>query len=182
VTIRSAFRFKNPSDYADSTYGIRVGRSLQQLPATGCLRWVAAKDGAVPADALVGGIEPGNQQYVCRTARSQGILPGKLLSDAGCHVSEGDLEVVAKEYEVLIGQACPTKWVKATNGFPPSNAIQIGLDSVKTFFVCRAEYERVRGLHIGRIGSSTDNKCLISYGGLGDYSYTKYEVLTIIPD
>jgi formylglycine-generating enzyme required for sulfatase activity len=182
ATVRSAFRFRNNSDYADFANGIRVGRALQQLPAAGCLHWVAAKDGAIPADALIGGIEPGNQQYVCRATRSQGILPGKLLSDGGCHLSEGDSEVVAKEYEVLTGQTCPTKWVKSSNGFIPSDAVQTGLDSGKAAFVCRAEYERVRGLHIGRIGSATDNKCLISYGGLGGHSYRRYEVLTIVPD
>ena len=143
-----------------------------------CLKWISAKDGVVPNNSIVGGEEPGRPLYVCRTKIQQDKLPGKLIAGFACYVAAGGGEIPSKNYEALVGNNCPIKWVSAINGVISGDALPGGTEDGQTVFICRAKITvGAGGVHIGRTGWTTDHKCLISYGNK-QYSYDAFEVLT----
>jgi len=66
----------------------------------GQTRWVRARNGEVPRDAWVGGIERGRNLYVCRASYGGGVHPGKLFG-RHCNIGWGGREISLADYEVL---------------------------------------------------------------------------------
>jgi hypothetical protein len=148
------------------------------LAGSSCLQWVSAKDGLVPNNAIIGGQEPSWPLYVCRAAVMGDTLPGKLIPQAVCDLAYNNRELSMRDYEVLTGRSCPMQWENAPGGTVPSTAVEGGTESNKPVFICRTTVSvGTGGLHIGRSGAPTGNKCLISYGNRA-YSYETFEVLT----
>jgi Protein of unknown function (DUF3421)/TIR domain len=151
---------------------------LEFLGGSGCLRWVPAKDGIVPTNAIIGGHEPSWPLYVCRALVMGDTLPGKLIPDAVCDIAHDNRELSMHDYEALTGNGCAMQWDNAPGGTIPSTAVEGGTESGKPVFICRATViVGTGGVHVGRSGISTAGKCLVSYGG-GAYSYETFEVLT----
>ena len=142
------------------------------------LKWVAAKDGMVPDNSIVGGKEAGWDLYVCRTQVDQNILPGKLISGWACYAASNGSEQSSHEYEVLTARNCATDWANAPSGVPAKNSIQGGREAGQPVFICRTNLSvGAGGLHIGRAGWSTNHQCVISYGGK-QYSNPVFQTLT----
>jgi len=151
---------------------------LGLLDSFNCPRWVSAKDGLVPSNAIIGGQEPSWPLYVCRAHVMADILPGKLIPQSVCDLAYDNRELSLRDYEVLTG-SCPMHWENVADATTPAIAVQGGTESGKPVSICRATITvGTGGVHIGRTGLSTANKCLISYGGRA-YSYETFEVLTM---
>jgi hypothetical protein len=151
---------------------------VSQVNGTTCLQWVAAKDGIVPSNPIVGGQEPSWPLYVCRTTLLGDILPGKLIRGWACYVASNGGEVASHEYDALTGRDCPTTWENAPSGVIPGNAVQGGTETGQPVFICRANHtEGTGGIQIGRSGWSTNHQCIISYGGKS-FSYDTFQILT----
>jgi hypothetical protein len=83
---------------------VELGKLLVEDSFT-ALKWVSAKNGDVPAGAVVGGHEaaPGNETlYVCRAENKGGVHNGKVRKAfGGCNISYAGKELKIPSYEVL---------------------------------------------------------------------------------
>jgi hypothetical protein len=70
------------------------------VAAPAAFRWVKAT-GAIPANAVIGGSEPGRRLPICRAAYTRGVHPGKVVAGK-CNIGWGGKEVVLTSYEVLV--------------------------------------------------------------------------------
>ena len=67
------------------------------------IKWVKARNGEIPANAVIGGEENGQPLYIARAMYKGGIHPGKIGKGwKGCNISYGGLEIESKEYEILV--------------------------------------------------------------------------------
>ena len=74
-----------------------------QVPMVGGpLSWVAST-GTVPANAVIGGQEPGRTLPICRGAYEGGLHPGKVVAGK-CNIGWGGMEITLQAFEVLILQ------------------------------------------------------------------------------
>ena len=65
------------------------------------LAWVAAANGQIPRNAVVGGQEPGRNLAICRARYNNGVHPGKVVG-RNCNFGWGGREILAPTYEVLV--------------------------------------------------------------------------------
>lgn len=137
-----------------------VGSWAVSAQESSSLRWVAASNGRIPRGAVVGGQESNRPLYICRATHNNGLHPGKLVQ-RNCNIGWGGKEVLKSSYEVLV--AAPgsrLRWVNASEGEIPPDAIVGGLEGQLDLYLCRAQYKG--GLHPGKV---IDRNCNISWGG-----------------
>lgn len=149
-------------------------RSYEVLTAL----WVDAANGDIPSDVYEGGSEGNQPLFVCRASYRGGTHPGKIRNDFGaCNIGYGGQEVKVASYQVLIGVAGPdsTRWVRATNGTIPPDAVPAGREGADDMYVCQAEHQG--GLHPGKIRHGFDG-CNIGWGGK-ELRVPAYRVLTL---
>jgi hypothetical protein len=136
--------------------------------------WVAASNGNVPANAIVGGQESsGETLYVCRAIfgnAEHGGKVGRLLG--GCSIGYGGKEETLRDYEVLVERR-PSTWVTERDGNIPEHAVPVGKELGVQMFVCRGRIEN--GLHSGKIKPEF-HACYIGFGGREE-AINPYEVL-----
>jgi len=70
------------------------------VAAPNAFRWAKA-GGALPANAVIGGSEPGRTLPICRAAYNKGVHPGKVVAGK-CNIGWGGKEIVLTSYEVLV--------------------------------------------------------------------------------
>jgi hypothetical protein len=103
------------------------------------------------------------------------LIPGKFLPNSifgsHCHVSYGGQEITKDEFEVLMNTGF--KWVAASDGFVPENAVVGGHSlSGETFYVGRAMHNGQNTP--GKI--SKRSKCVyVPFGE--EFTHKEYEVL-----
>jgi hypothetical protein len=134
-------------------------------------RWVPAANGVIPRGAVQGGVEANGQPlFVCRASYNGGVHVGKVVGP-NCNIGWGGAEVTLPQYEVLVGRS--NRWVPASGGVTPPNAIQGGQEANGTIlFICRANYNG--GVHVGKV---VGTNCNIGWGG-AEVTLPQYEVLT----
>lgn len=152
----------------------------QQLPTAaagsafgGSPCWVAAVDGEVPPEAVVGG-QDGEAQYVVRARHEGALLPGKLVVSHGvAYVPWGGAEHPHNEYEVLCG--CTANWVLCSGGSDiPAQALPAGeTEEGEPLFVGRVQHEG--SVTLGKVQAS-HGTCYIPYGGQ-ELAFQDFEVL-----
>jgi hypothetical protein len=137
------------------------------------LDWVISREGYLPATAVVGGAKTDCTFYLCKAFYMESIIPGKVV-DGNCDITYNGKEVVISEgYKVLTGDGF--RWVPASYGNVPANAITGGMDqNGDPFYVCRARY--LHGLHPGKLSGTF---CHFGYAG-NEIFRQHYEVLTDI--
>jgi Protein of unknown function (DUF3421) len=150
-----------------STLGIAIG-SLGSLvmiaqPALADYRWVAGKNGSVPAGAVEAGYDNNDKLYVCRITQSNvsgGVVNGKLHPRTGrCYVAY-QKEYEFTTYEVLVGNNL--RWVPF-EGVAGQNIIVAGSErNGVPLFVCRARLGS--GVTPGKY-HPVNKICYVPYGG-----------------
>ncbi len=135
--------------------------------ASATVSWVSGA--TAPANAVVGGFEPGRALVVCRAAHEKGVHPGKVVA-GNCNFGYGGKEIVRAKYEVLVIDGY-YHWVAGSNGSFPKDAVAGGSEPNRTLYVCRAAHEG--GVHPGKL---VEKNCNISYGGK-EITKNTYEVL-----
>lgn len=118
--------------------------------------WVEMRpDGSVPPMALAGGYEKNPEQtfYICRTIYENGVHPGKL-THGRCNISWGGNEVSLARYQVLLSFP-HAKWVNASEGDVPSNAVAGGFEHGKPLYICQGKFSN--GVYPGKVVDGTCN-------------------------
>lgn len=85
--------------------------------------WVRGSNGAVPANAVYGGQEPGRQLAVCRADYRGEMHPGKLVGNV-CQIGWGGRAVSLPSYQVLVPKGRPQ-----SAGNPPVPPVFMPMDS-----------------------------------------------------
>lgn len=143
--------------------------------------WVAPQRGKVPANAFVGGKEPGRTLFVCRTPYKGGMHPGKVVAGK-CNIGYGGREIVAAKYQVMVVAQRPVApptaslpkgmgWALARGNKLPAGAVGGGYERGRPIFLCRAPFQG--GLLPGKL---VGKRCVISNRGR-EVSAPKYQVL-----
>lgn len=148
---------------------------------SGCTAvWVDASGGTVPAGAV--NAEAIDAQtvtiYVCHAASGSDVVPGKLRPNYGCYYGDGDAEVFALDYAVLVPAGCTVGWLPAPDGVTPANAVACGHDSQGDLFACRVTEPAPDQGELGHMGWGTNHQCVYSLSGLSLVS-TVFDVLTL---
>jgi TolA-binding protein len=142
--------------------------------------WVPAANGVVPANAIIGGNETGRTLPVCRARYNQGVHPGKVVGK-NCNFSTGGKEVLAPQYEVLVGNPAAltqnpqlVRWIAAQGGQVPTGAFSGGNEPGRSILpICQAPYQG--GVHVGKV---LGGNCNFGYGGREVLS-PQYAVLVV---
>jgi hypothetical protein len=103
------------------------------------LRWIPApKDGFDKRALSIGTMADGLPVFVCHARYNNGIHPGMVaVFTEGCLISYGGRAISVKAHSILVGKG--GRWVKASGGNVPANAIEGGNEADDNLlFVCRA--------------------------------------------
>lgn len=126
------------------------------VPSTaGMFSWIRGP--SVPANAVIGGTEPGRTLPICRASYHNGVHPGKVVA-GWCNIGWGGREIVLASFDVLLNTGGAPKWVFGP-GVPP-NAVIGGQADGHNLPICRASYQG--GVHPGKLWAGN---CNIGYGG-----------------
>jgi hypothetical protein len=141
--------------------------SVLSAPTVGdVLKWVAST-GAVPANAVIGGQEPGRTLPICRGAYQGGVHPGKVVAGK-CNIGWGGKEIILGSFEVLVSDNAKLAWVPG----PTATGMVIGgQEPGRTLPICRIAYQG--GVHPGKVVAG---KCNIGWGGK-EITLGSFEVL-----
>jgi hypothetical protein len=66
------------------------------------LSWIAASNGFIPGNAVIGGYENGKPIYICQANYNGGIHPGKIVGQM-CNIGYAGREISFPFYNVLVG-------------------------------------------------------------------------------
>jgi hypothetical protein len=146
------------------------------------VQWVPAANGVVPVNAIIGGSEPGRVLPVCRARYKNGVHPGKVVAK-NCNFGYGGNEVLAPEYEVLVGNPevlTPSpqlvRWAPAqAKQIPPGAFIGAFEPGGQVLLICQAPYQG--GVHVGKVYAGS---CYFGYGGR-EVPSPQYAVLVVGP-
>jgi len=146
-------------------------------PAKAQGNWVYESGGAVPSDAISGGMEPdGTPLYICRAFFQGGVHPGRVRPGlTGCNIGWGTLEYDVPFYQVLV-----PLWASAANGNIPPGAYSYGFEAGffgPALYPCRGYLNG--GLHPGKVRPGFIG-CNIGWGGK-EVPVNPYEVLIAGP-
>jgi hypothetical protein len=148
--------------------------------------WRAA-DAAGYADMLIGGMENGQPQGVCRVEAHGGIHIGKLMPNRRCHIGWGGAEEEYPAQSILRASSSQTLqwrsydpryqrqygWLQNGGYEQPSTASADAVSSQQEQYVCRILHQRA--VHVGKLLAGT-HACLIGWGGQ-EISSAKFDVL-----
>jgi hypothetical protein len=127
-------------------------------------KWVSAKDGEIPSNAVSFAEDiDGNQLYVARVQHENGLHPGK----AGRHldnaiISYGGKEVFKNEYEVLVIPSQFYEWYPYSSVQEiPRMAVKGGFESDgKVLYVSRAVPLGACSVQLGKVGTHFSRACI----------------------
>jgi hypothetical protein len=142
--------------------------------------WVDASVGQVPAGAVPDvPLDAGWVDYVCRVWSGDAAYPGKLVMPWYCYYGDGDAEVPASDYQVLVPTGCSTvAWEWAPAGVTPPFTLECGQDPQGVpLYSCRRDDGEGGTGDLGYVGLSTNHLCVYSFSGQSLTSAT-YDVLT----
>ncbi|XP_070492546.1 uncharacterized protein [Chironomus tepperi] len=141
---------------------------------SGSAVWVPVSGSDIPDNALNGGEDNGETQYVGRAHHEGALLPGKAVKSHGvCYVAWGGGEHGKETYEVLVGNG---NWVPTSGDNIPPNALPGGeSEEGEPLFIGRVAHEGTTT--VGKVHPSHAS-CYIAYGGQ-ELAFTDYEILTI---
>ena len=148
----------------------------------GCvITWVDSSGGVPPPAGAVAYPVSGSGAvlYVCRVSTpTLGVIPGKLLPGWTCYYSDGQAEVAASSYEVLVPEGCTLAWGPADDDNLPVGALVCGEDSDGgALYSCRVGTTGANPGELGHVGWSTGHECLYSLDG-ASLTATDFDVLT----
>lgn len=162
--------------------------------AMGNLHWQAAKNGDVPADAVIGGYVAGKPLHICHANYfDEGIHPGQMVA-RGCLITYAGRSYVQPDYEVLAGKQNiiwqspnalplpkpPLPVIFAgmspamTSGGNPI-PVQGGYENGHPLYICRAVF--TDQIHLGKVVSES---CFVGIKD-SEVSIPTYEVLFVKP-
>jgi len=152
------------------------------LAEDGCvITWVDSGGGVPPPSGAVPYSVAGSGAvlYVCRVSiPTLGVIPGKLLPGWACYYSNGQMEVTASNYEVLVPDRCTLAWGPAALGDLPVDALVCGEDGDGgSLYSCRVGTTGANPGELGHVGWSTGHECLYSLDGASLVA-TDFDVLT----
>jgi Protein of unknown function (DUF3421)/Ricin-type beta-trefoil lectin domain-like len=133
--------------------------------------------GSIPANAVVGGKENGQQLVVCRTQYNGANHPGKVVAGM-CNIGWGGQEIVSDNYEILINESgANLQWQSASGGVP-FNAVSAGQEGNTMLFVGQA-FMADGSIHPGKIFKVEDGTfiCNYGYGGQEIVEKSNFKVL-----
>lgn len=156
------------------------------VQAQAAANWRAA-DAAGYADLLVGGMENGQPQGVCRVEAHGGIHIGKLMPNRRCHIGWGGAEEEHPAQSLLRASSSQSLewrgydpryqrqygWLQNGGYEQPSVASADALSSQQEQYVCRILHQRA--VHVGKLLAGT-HQCLIGWGGQ-EISSANFDVL-----
>ncbi|CAB3359561.1 Hypothetical predicted protein [Cloeon dipterum] len=125
--------------------------------------WVAAKNGQIPSNAVVGGTDHGEQVlFIARVSYNNSQFIGKVNNVLqGARVACNGQELHFVEYEVLCGSK--SKWQTGCNGQVPPNAVLGGRGcNGDTYYIARTDCNGA--ITVGMVLAST-RQCHVAYGG-----------------
>ena len=140
-------------------------------------QWAPACDGQIPPQATsVGTATDGAPLYLARVEYMGGRQPGKVRHGVPvAHISYAGKTVEVRCYEVFTGRGA---WVRASNGWVPQGALQVGHEADGTpLYAARAYYQG--SLQVGKVRPAFGG-ALIPFGG-SEVKVRDYEVLTEQP-
>ncbi|XP_052893406.1 C3 and PZP-like alpha-2-macroglobulin domain-containing protein 8 isoform X2 [Anopheles moucheti] len=137
----------------------------------GAACWVAAANGEIPPNAVVGGSD-GEDMYIGRAQHEGGIIPGKVVASHGvCYIAWGGVENPKAEYEVLCD--FHGEFVPVAGGDIPPTALPAGeSEEGEPLFIGRVMHEGT--LTVGKVQPS-HGVCYIPYGGQ-ELAFAEYEI------
>uniref|UniRef100_A0A182JIQ8 Farnesoic acid O-methyl transferase domain-containing protein n=1 Tax=Anopheles atroparvus TaxID=41427 RepID=A0A182JIQ8_ANOAO len=141
------------------------------LSSGGAACWVAAANGEIPPNAVVGGSD-GEEQYIGRAQHEGGIIPGKVVASHGvCYIAWGGAENPKAEYEVLCDFS--GTFVPVSGSDIPPTALPAGeSEDGEPLFIGRVNHEGT--VTVGKVQPS-HGVCYIPYGGQ-EMAFTDYEI------
>ncbi|XP_061512839.1 uncharacterized protein LOC1278977 isoform X1 [Anopheles gambiae] len=141
------------------------------LSAGGAACWVAAANGEIPPNAVVGGSD-GEDMYIGRAQHEGGIIPGKVVASHGvCYIAWGGAENPKAEYEVLCDFG--GEFVPASGSDIPPTALPAGeSEDGEPLFIGRVTHEGT--VTVGKVQPS-HGVCYIPYGGQ-ELAFAEYEI------
>lgn len=145
-------------------FNVTLGTSsfTHAAPAAPSYHWTAAKNGSIPAGAVVGGNEAdGNALFVARTQFQNGRHGGKVGSHlGGAYCGWGGRSHHFKDYEVLVAPAHNVRWVSSSGSVPPGAVLTDLVDGMPVY-VARAFHNG--GYHPGKTYGDY-RSCNIAWG------------------
>lgn len=141
---------------------------------TGPANWVPVNGGAIPPNAIEGGVD-GETLFIGRAEHEGALIPGKVVPSHGvCYVAWGGAEVPKSEYEVLCDAA--GMWVPCSGQNVPGQALEGGrTEDGEPLYVGRANHEGT--MTVGKVQGS-HGVCYIPYGGQ-EVAFNDYEVFIV---
>lgn len=138
---------------------------------SGAANWVPVNGGAIPPNAIEGGID-GEPIYVGRATHEGALIPGKVVPAHGvCYIAWGGAEIPKTEYDVLCDAA--GLWVACSGADIPGQALQGGTsEDGEPLFIGRATHEGT--ITVGKVQQS-HGVCYIPYGGQ-EVAFNDYEI------
>lgn len=141
------------------------------LGTKGLGKWVRARDGAVPAGAVSGGLDKKRIEYICRS----GGICGKVMESTPCYYAYYKEESSDDSYDVLTN--VDGVWVPVVAPHLPCNILKTGNAVGDSLYSCRVMYKKC--LTIGKV---ENNVCIIGYNGAIHKYKTNYEIFTAVPE
>lgn len=137
------------------------------------LEWVKFET-EIPSNAVIGGVENHRSLAVCRCNYKGAMHPGKVV-EKNCNIGYGGVEVLMKEFEVLVNKGgVELDWLK-TDGSLPEHTVKAGAEKGNPMYVGRIYYEK--STHPGKIFKGGGRYiCNIGYGGK-EITQTSFEFL-----
>uniref|UniRef100_A0A182WQL7 Farnesoic acid O-methyl transferase domain-containing protein n=1 Tax=Anopheles minimus TaxID=112268 RepID=A0A182WQL7_9DIPT len=137
----------------------------------GAACWVAAANGEIPPNAVVGGTD-GEDMYIGRAQHEGGIIPGKVVASHGvCYIAWGGVENPKAEYEVLCD--FNGEFVPVSGSDIPATALPAGeSEEGEPLFIGRVTHEG--SVTVGKVQPS-HGVCYIPYGGQ-ELAFAEYEI------
>lgn len=143
------------------------------LPTKGVGKWVRARDGVVPDNAVAGGLEKDRTQYICRS----GGICGKIMDGTPCYYAYYNEESYDDSYDVLTDVTGVWVPIAVTGSNLPCNTLKTGTAANVPLYSCRVMYKKYLTL-----GKLENNVCSIGYRG-DIHKYKKnYEIFTAVTE
>lgn len=153
----------------------KLSRTNQSIYRSADLSWKSVgKSDALSTGIIIGGVQGGDNLYVCRARYEGDRHPGKIVG-AKCNIGYGGREVALSSFDILVndGSNDGLAWAAARNGFAPEGAVVGGEENNVSLYVCRVSFNGTQ--HPGKL---VGENCNIAYGGT-ELSFPRYEVLVM---
>ena len=160
------------------------------------IKWIKAKNGNVPKNAVIGGYAFAQPLYICHASHMNSIHPGEVVKK-GCLISYAGRSYIKQSYEVLVSKRkfawdAPEKLLLFSATYPPDQPPSVtepqrpvwSFDNIQLMLPIIGGHERDRPLYICRgiyknrihLGKTVARNCNISWQA-AEIKLPVYEVL-----